>query len=464
MAEYLIETWRLSVLRVRLEVALEQPSVHSDLTVYEGDAPRRLWTRVDALEAFGLARDGVAPSRLTVPPALGEAVADGLNRRLERKAALWLRLVPPYGYLGGVPWERALVAATDLPVLRVPDRLPVATDAGRSWTVALVVNAVEDPAWSAGHALRLAAVLRDRMSAEVDLFADADTARLVHAAGGGPPGWLRVHDPAAAAPARARRRAAPRGRTRWADWIVEGLGRRAVRAFHAVSPAVFDGEQPLMALPPDPGAPGGWDHCVFVTAEDVQRLADRVGAGLISFGSPPGNRSDTATRVMADALGQRRPGPTIYCDAGDDPDGEALAWAHAFAADATGETPVPRTPSLFAYLQPEHVQANLAHSWPEAAAAGPPTSPVAEEAPLPAAPAAGALASPDARASILRTFAAEDHVPTWVAASERFVDRAVADLVTRGPAPGAGGAYDAGSAQALADLRDLVARHAKGPR
>ncbi|WP_217915889.1 hypothetical protein [Miltoncostaea marina] len=462
MAELLIETWRLSVLRVRLEVALEQPSVHSDLTVYEGDSPRRLWTRVDPLEGFGLARDRVAPSRLAVPHALVEAVADGLERRLGRQAALWLRLVPPYGYLGGVPWERELVAATDLPVLRVPDRLPVATDAGRSWTVALVVNAVEDPQWAAGHARRLAATLRDRMAAEVDLFPDAGTARHLDAAGGGPQGWLRVHDPAAAAPAGDRQDAAPRGRTRWADWIVEGLGRRAVRAFHAVSPAAFDGEQPLIALPPDPGAPGGWDRCVFVTAEDVERLADRVGAGLISFGSPPENRSDTATRVMADALGQRRPGPTVYCDAGDDPGGDALAWAHAFAADATGETPVPRAPSLFAYLQPEHVQQNLAHPWPAAAAAGPPTSPVAEEAPLPAPPAPGALASPEAGASIQRTFASEDHVPTWVAASERFVDRAVAELVKRGPAPGAGGAYDAGTAQALADLRDLVARHATG--
>ena len=138
---------------------------------------------------------------------------------------------------------------------------------------------------------------------------------------------------------------------------------------------------------------------------------------------------------MADAVGQQRPGATLYSSIGHDPAGYALAWAHAFiAGNRYDQVPVPRDPSLFAYLQPELVKGSVRGSWPYA-------EPV---------PSAEAGPDPEVRSYYDRA----DVIPTWLAATERYIESNVARLAATSAdassAPSAKQAYEQGAEQALA--------------
>jgi hypothetical protein len=252
----------------------------------------------------------------------------------------------------------------------------------------------------------------------------------------------------------------------WADWIAAGLQGRAVRALYVVADGAFDADVPLLAVSPDPNVAVGRDSCAYVPQEDVRLLADAVGAAVLSFGSPPGNPSDVATRVIADALGLQRAGTTLYSSLPLDPAGYALARAHEFmAAETSGTVPIPRHPSLFAYLQPESVEGSLRESWPSAEPTDISFGGPAEEAMLPVPEARPDVPPPS---DALRAYYADaDEVPAWLAASERYIDANLARLSTppaaAGEATSTRQAYEDGTAEALTELRALVTKHA-GPQ
>jgi len=472
MAEYLSRTWGLAVLRVGLDLTERIPAVHTELMSYDGAAPRSLWSRKYPLEAFGLHSSIGPPGDLAVPADLTDLIARSLQIELAGEASLWLRLESPLGYLPAVPWEQALIEVTDVPLLRVPDRLPAAPDPGKRWTVAVAVSAAAGARWAAPYVIALVDALEREidLEVEVDVFTDTGTAgRLVDA------GWPRrdlvhLHRPEDArrvsearalrgvSQFRTRRRAvsssAETGRV-WADWIADGLGDRATRALHVVLDAAWDDDRPLLAVSPDPGQPSDPSTCTFVTADDVRLLADVVGAATLSFGSPPGNSGDTATRVMADEVGRQRPGPTIYSSLQLDPDGSALARMHGFIAAPPGQVPLPRETSLFAYLQPEQVKPWLSH----------PDTPRDESvAPIleTVDPPKGFDVPQDA--DVTDVYAQSETVPSWVATSERYIGSKLAELGRSEAAPERATfkqAYDRGTAEALSELQQIVAKHAR---
>ena len=108
---------------------------------------------------------------------------------------------------------------------------------------------------------------------------------------------------------------------------------------------------------------------------------------------------------------------------------------------------IPRDPSLFAYLQPESVKDSLQEPWPH-------------EEPL---SSAEARPGPDLNSY----YAQADVVPTWVAATERYIDSNVARLAETSTAEGEASstrrAYKEGTEEALAELRALTARHMGQP-
>jgi hypothetical protein len=392
VAELLIERWRLAVLRVTLDLTGRTARVTSTMVGYPGGERREFWVRHDDLEGFGLGETGSdgPPSALRVPTGLRDAVLHTLAEHFQAEAALWLRLVPPSGYLGAVPWERSFAEAMRLPVLRVPDRLPTSPDPGRVWSLALIVDAMRGQDWGPGHVARLVEGLWQVPSpVEVDVFADAMTFAALQSQGlGSGSVTVRLHDPAAAADAHRERQsrdsarisrsysadrpslpAGPTARLLWADWVVEALAGRAVRALQVVTDAVMDADRPMLGAAVDPASPTDEWTCAYVTGEAVRRLADAVGATVLCFGSPPGNRSDVATRLIADAVGLQRAGPTLYIDLADPlgvPAGTpetALAQAYGFLVGG-GQVAVPTDPRLFAYLQPEQLSAALAEPLP----------------------------------------------------------------------------------------------------
>ncbi|NUK12346.1 hypothetical protein HRW23_34950 [Streptomyces lunaelactis] len=479
MAEALIKTWQLAVLRVRLDVSARVPAVAAELVGYPEGTPRTYESVTLPFTAYGLAAGTDPPVGARVPKELLAAVISFISQDFGKEAALWLRLVPPYGHLGAVPWERTLVPATGRPLIRVPDRLPVAADPGKTWSVAIALSAAPGTSWAAGYLTSFLSALHSAVASGVDahLFTDQVThdtvCQLLHREP-----HVHLHDPQDATSAHRERieRNVPQFRRRgrasssradspllWADWIASGLDGQAVRALHVVADARFDGTRPLLAVSSDPGVPT--DLCAYASADKVQLLADTVGASVLSFGSPPGNPSDIATRLMADGVGLQRAGPTFYSDLQLDPAGYALAQAHAFVAAQPRREPIPRDPSLFAYLQPEHVQDSLRENWPD------PEQPdqvwlsgrtAISDSSTSQELVPGALGAAVGEGVADRGYAGAEAVPGWVAASERYMESRAADLVDTAAIPGETPelkqAYDRGMAQALSELRDFVDR------
>ena len=197
MAQQLIEQWHLAVLRVQLDVTQAEPAVVTELVSYTQREPRSIWVRRDGLEAFGLDTVAGPPGELTVPASLRDAIGSSLyDDDLRGETSLWLRLVPPYGYLGAVPWEESLLHVTDVPLLRVPDRLPRAADPGRRWTVAIGVSTHAGSTWSGQYVADIASAISAGTDCEIDVFADSGTVDQLRSLGIAESERLHIHDPA----------------------------------------------------------------------------------------------------------------------------------------------------------------------------------------------------------------------------------------------------------------------------
>lgn len=468
MSMQIIQQWRLAVLRVELDVSRREPAVVATFLSHPSARREEQWSRRDSLRDYGLGSGG-ASSR--VPDAVVRGVADALAHEGEQLTALWLRIVPPSGFLGAVPWERGL-APLGRPVLRVPDRLPVGTKPQDSWTIAAAINADRDQRWGAEHVRTLVAALAHfPLPVLVHVFPDAGTFSLMSAdvisAGNAS---VVVHDPRAA-------RRAPRTVARshlsatsyvstyrtpaqvWADWIVTGMGGRAANALHLASTAHIDVDIPLLTMAEDPAVPSDLSSCGFASEDQVQILADAVGASTLAFASPPGNPSDVATRLLADQAGGRRPGPTLYCDLGDvdsaiGPAEHSLVETYALLARPDrSESRLPTDPRLFAYLQPADIQALLAD--PLGAHVHDLATDVGYDVEPPPV-----LADLTEGTFLATTPTADD--TQWLASSARFVDSQVADLLASASSSSSelpSSAYDAGAAAAVRDLNALLAQY-----
>ncbi|WP_030208992.1 hypothetical protein [Streptomyces sp. NRRL S-87] len=481
MAMILIERWHLAVLRVRLDLSGPEPAVTADLFGYPDGVQQTYAALTLPVAAYGLSGGMEPPGGARVPDQLATTVRRVMHEELGGEAALWLRLVPPYGYLGAVPWERELVPATERPLLRVPDRLPEGADPGAAWSVAIAVNAAPGSTWAGTYVQDLIRSLELAVPASVDVhvFADRDTHAELRARLRGTAHERGLHDPLDALSVSQERtlRRVPQfrrpGRSAapppgsplvWADWIAAGLGPRAVRALHLVADASFDGSRPLLAVSADPGSPHGPYGCAYAGADDIRLLADTLGASVLSFGSPPGNPYDAATRILADGIGLQRAGPTFCSDVAADPDGAALAEAHAFAAGPRGTRQIPTTPSLFAYLQPDRVAGSLHDAWPDPEQPG--RSWLGGRAAVAASETGRDLLPGTLEAvagqEVAARYESAAEVPGWVAASERYLEAKAAEVLETaavpGETPGMKQAYDRGTAQALAELREFVDR------
>ncbi|MFF2276187.1 hypothetical protein [Agromyces sp. NPDC058126] len=474
MSGALIRRWRLAVLRVRLDLSASAPTVESRLDGYAGESDVTYWTRTDPLGDFGPKVSPTIPDRVVLPQALVEAVRSTMAEELKHETILWLRLQPPYGYLGAVPWEN-LSELIDIPVLRVPDHLPLPASLGRTWRVAMVVNAPRQALWGAKHVQEFTAALRSAFrhrDVTIDVFPDVRTHEQLMNGRKDQDDIVRIHDPNRAhlsherAVSSRRRRPETRAasgmrpfepndpRLLWAEWIVDSLSGVAVRALHVAAPGIAGVDRAVLAIAADPALPMRGSLFEAVDSNDLWKLADVLGASLVSIAAPESRGIDVAARMVADSLGQLRPGPTLFSSLRRDPGSRALARAHAFFADPSAAQDFPSHPSWFGYVQPESVREVV--GTPPLDQTGQQARETLAEAALSESPDAGLLA---------RTFESVDEVPTWVASSSRFVETKFADLrnlsaPTREIASSR--AYESGASSALADIQALVQRHTKG--
>lgn len=475
MAEKLIKRWKLAVLRVGLDLSRRPPAVVSRLDGYASGRDVTYWRRTDALETFGLSISAEVPVQVELPRSLVTAVQQTITNELRGESALWLRLEPPHGYLAAAPWED-LANDINIPVLRVPDRLPVVTQLGRTWRVAIAVNAPRGARWGANHVRRFTTALNNAFSdrpVEVDVFADAFTYELLLK--DSPNGRTRVHDPAVAREAHERRSADSRvveygrltsglqafdpsddPRLLWADWITDGLAGVAVNALHVASVGSVRGDRPVLAISPDPSRVAAATSYVSIDSDDLRSIADILGAALVSIAAPESRGADVGARVMADRLGQQRPGPTIYSSLKRDPHSRALAEVHAFLAEPHSRE-LPSSSSWFGYIQPESIRDALVE----------PLLPhhTGQETSVESWPGSGLGVEIQAHTErgLADKFHDADEVPAWVASSSRFLETKQADLTALFTTPGEGkaskNAYDVGASEALADIEDMLQRH-----
>lgn len=455
MAMLLMKQWELAVLRVSLDVSARAPAILSELIAYPGGEEELYWSHRSDLAAFGLPSGADPPDELHLPAGFSDELRGAVRGNVPTGAPLWLRLVPPYGYLGAVPWED-LVSAIGASLVRVPDRMPVPWDNRSSWSVALIVCAVPDQDWGAAHVRNFVSSLRERFSAlEVHVFADVATyVRLTRSSDNLSGPDVQIHAPGRAVGAYAERNGSARSTADvlWADWIADGLAGRAVQAVHIAVAGAFDVDRPVLVVSPDPGNETRSWESRYVSAGEVQRLANSLGASLVSVVSPSGQRSDVAVRMIADNIGATRPGPTFYSSMASDPVSGVLADAHSFVAGVQPEPRVPQDGSLFCYLQPESVS----QRWQS----------VVEQSVYPEADLVGAPSTPGSasESSIFESYGASDDVPTWIASSSCVIDSRRADLARTAEIPGERSgtkkAYDDGIQSALSDIQQLIARHA----
>ena len=201
-----------------------------------------------------------------------------------------------------------------------------------------------------------------------------------------------------------------------------------------------------------------------VDAEDLWALADTLGASLVSIAAPEAEGPDVGARMVADRLGQLRPGPTIFSSIRADDTSEELAQIHEFFA-TSGDRRLPTNPSWFGYIQPESVRDAL--DSPSLAA----ESAVASEQ---TTVLTGMLLGPEPTSSVAGedpwagAYADSMDVPRWVASSSRFLEtrqaNALSALTDDLGSDTVKQAYDSGASKALADIQALVEKHVGGTK
>lgn len=473
MAELIIADWKLAVLRVTLDLSKPTPRVTSRLHGFEGKKEVEHWSRDDALADFGLSGSDGSPERLRLPEGLTTALEDSMCEEFPHETLLWLRLEPPYGYLGAAPWEE-MRERIGVPILRVPDRLPVATRLGNTWRVALIASAPTDPGWAAAHVRGFSAELRAGISrVEIEVFPDA----LVHREllNGGPLGaGISVHDPNHTGSTVVIESEAPGSgsepyaipfiddaHTLWSDWITGQLGQHAVSAVHLAVMGNVGAGRPHVLVAADPRSTD--QSTATAEAGDIRVLADSLGASLVSIASPETETPDIGARMVSDRLGQLRPGPTIFGSIRLDPSGGGIADIHRFFAEPYMH-PLPDSTSWFGYIQPDAlaglVDVQLPSYDPVVIVGASPTmnlfqTPLVLPVTLPRLSTGADL--------WVQHFTNTDEVPRWAASSLRFLESRQADLLVSSAGPETPGsiksAYDQGAADALVDIQQLIQQH-----
>lgn len=336
---------------------------------------------------------------------------------------LWLHLVKPYGFLGALDWEAALVPALGRPLLRLPDFLERQRENRTMLDVALVCSEpVSEPRLNPPQVLQdvVAAVLAGsrRPRTTIHIFPDEayhDSLRNTFA----PEPRVAVHDPRGAQ----AHGVSPRGgvpadevgelQSPWLKWMRDSMKGHSLDAVHFVCHGFVADQRPALALAESPLSNRDRLDARYVGVGELAAFLTQVGAWSAVFSSPPGNYSEAGLRLLADTLAQTRPGPVLYHTLGAPGPDPALQAMYGFLY-APVPSSVPCQDRWFTYCQPALID-TLA-------------------SPSRAAPAAAAL---DANSSLFESVSAAPRrtrgpaaappapaeAPSWVSAAQRYVEQ-----------------------------------------
>lgn len=366
----------LVTLRVRVQPRADGIAAQLQLVSYVGGSARKLedwWLDSEALRLPARLDAQWTPTR-TLPPE----VSDGLRIAVERVGLapglpLWLHLVKPYGFLGALDWEAALMPELRRPLLRLPDFLEHPRENRSALDVALVCSAPvsESPLYPPQ-------VLQDVVSAvlagsrrertTIHIFSDEGFHDSLRGTFANEP-RVEVHDPQEAKQHGVPRRTsgahsldAAEIRSPWLKWMRDSMKGRSLDAVHFVCHGYIADQRPALALAESPLSNRDRFDARYVGVGELAAFLTQVGAWSAVFSSPPDNYSEAGLRLLADSLAQARPGPVLHHmlrASGPTPE---LQEMYGFLYAPT-PSPVPDQGDWFAYCQPSLV-ANLAKVMP----------------------------------------------------------------------------------------------------
>lgn len=456
MALLIATTHGLTTLRVSVRPHGSRMTAAVELVSYAQGSPELLHTWW--LSSAELA----VPVRMTAHWApTGQLPADfvgELGTRLDELGLaaglpLWLHLVKPYGFLGAVDWEGALVGALQRPLLRLPDFLERPRENRAVLDVALVCSEpVSEPRLDPPQLLvdTAQAVLQGsrRERTTIHLFADEQYFHILKARFTNEP-RVAVHDPASARTHGIQERGRVAGaelrdlHSPWLLWIRASMQGRSLDAVHFVAHGFLADQRPAMALAESPLSNRDRGDARYVGVGELAAFLTQTGAWSTMFTSPPGNYSEAGLRLLADTLAQTRPGPVMYhrleTGLGSDSQLQAL---YGFLY-APMPSPVPAQRDWFAYCQPSIVEeldplpprrvaatALDANAGLFESTAVPLSAPQTRGASR-AGSRGGATPRGKPPAAASPTPAAEPDLPSWVSAAQRYVEQTAQQLQRR---------------------------------
>jgi hypothetical protein len=462
----------LVTLRVRVQPRERFIVAQLQLVSYLGGSPAELqsWWLDSTMLGLPTRLHARWPPTRTLPPE----VTDSLRRAIEDLGLapglpLWLHLVKPYGFLGALDWESALVGPLARPLLRLPDFLERPRENRGTLDVALVCSEpVSEPRLNPPQVLQdvVAAVLAgsQRPRTTIHVFPDEAYHATLRAVFAAEP-RVAVHDPQGAQAhgvlpregSSLRRDDAGALQSPWLKWMRDSMMGRSLDAVHFVCHGYVADQRPALALAESPLSNRDRRDARYVGVGELAAFLTQVGAWSAVFSSPPANYSEVGLRLLADTLAQTRPGPVLYHaleGAGPDPSLQSMVGF----LYAPQPSPLPAQQRWFAYCQPElianfttvrpqrssrAVEALNANSSLFASTGGPPPR---SRRGRPAAPPA-----------------ATAETPSWVSAAQRYVEQQSLQLQRDEPdADDATSRVSSEVERTLAKLQSIVSGIAKG--
>lgn len=468
MAVFIAMENRLITLRVRVRPRERGIAAELQLVSYKSGKASELqsWWLDSAM--LGL------PTRLfpqwqptrSLPPE----VTDGLriaidDLELAHRFPLWLHLVKPYGFLGALDWEAALVPPLGRPLLRLPDFLERPRENRDVLNVALVCSEpVSEPRLNPPQVLQdvVAAVLAGsrRARTSIHIFPDEVYYDRLQSTFVAEP-RVAVHDPhGAQVHGVARRGGVPDDQpselqSPWLKWMRDSMQGQSLDAVHFICHGFVADQRPALALAESPLSNRDRRDARYVGVGELAAFLTQVGAWSAVFSSPPGNYSEAGLRLLADTLAQTRPGPVLFHALGTPGPDAALQAMYGFLYAPTA-SPVPEQERWFAYCQPTLIATLFAETR--------------------AAPASAAL---DANSGLFESVQAAQRkkrgraaapppaagdAPSWVSAAQRYVEQQSLQLQRdqRGDNDDAASRVSSEVERTLSKLQSIVGGIAKG--
>jgi hypothetical protein len=395
---------------------------------------------------------------ICMPERVSRPLADALRAKRPGQPA-WLRVASPAAHLPAVPWELVLQPVLGVPLLRLPESLVTPVASTTRIDIALCVTEPVEKAYDAiGHLRRLVRQLGDTLEDRTHLhvFSNSAAARAELRRAATP--RVTVYEPDAAAwqgldesssTGSCARGLVGRVESPWLRWVMDALSLTSVDIVHFACPGYLSAPYGALDLGLSPLGEQDDRFSRIVTAAELLAFMTRIGAWGVGFTIPAQYAWPAGVRLLAHRVAQLNPGPVVVEAPHYAPDGDSgLHEAYRLLFGDVAAAP-PATPACSIYVNPGRVRE----------AAGKVAGDAERRFETLVHERVGTLTlESDPTADLLGGGAKQ---PGWVAANQRTLERWAATVIAPQVEGGHRSAIVSGLDDALTQVSEIVARHAR---